>query len=316
MNIALLGGSGFVGRNLLPVLTARGHRCVVLSRDIQRCRSLRLWPGVALKQVDPYKPEALAAALEGCDVAINLVGILNERGRSGKGFEKAHVTFAENLVEACKAAGVGRLIQISALNADTDQPRASHYLKSKGAAEQRIRDSGIAYSIVRPSIIFGVDDSFFNRFAALLKWLPALPLACPKARMQPVWVGDVAAAMARIVDDRKAVNQVFALVGPREYSLIEMVRLTARATGKKRWIIPLPDFLSRLQGLVCDFVPGKPFSSDNYRSLKIDNVSSENALPGLGIEPRPLEGLVKSYLGGSSRQRRLDAIRRTRGRRS
>jgi len=315
MNIALLGGSGFVGKNLLPVLAARGHLCSVLSRDPERCREIRLVPGVELVRADPYDSQSLSTALAGADAVVNLVGILNERGRRGKGFRKAHVTLMENLLEACKQAGVGRLLQVSALNADSDDPKASHYLKSKGEAERLINSSGIDYTIVRPSIIFGVGDSFFNRFAGLLKWLPVLPLACPNAKMQPVWVGDLVAAMARMLESRDAVGKVYPLVGPKVYTLIELVRFTAAAQGRKRWIIGLPDFLSRLQGLVCDFVPGKPFSTDNYRSLKIDNVSTENALPGFGIEPRPMEGLVRSYLGGSSHQQRLNAIRqRTRDR--
>lgn len=310
MNIVLLGGSGFVGRNLLPALTARGHSCTVLCRDIQRNRELRLWPGVRLQQVNPYDPEALTVALAGADAVINLVGILNERGRNGKGFKRAHVELVEHLLKACRETGVKRLVQLSALNAGTDDANASHYLKSKGEAERLIRESGVTYTIVQPSIIFGEDDSFFNRFAGLLKWVPALPLACPDARMQPVWVGDVAEAIAAMLETREAAGQVYPLVGPKAYSLIELVRFTASASGKKRWIIPLPDFLSRLQAMVCDFVPGKPFSSDNFRSLKIDNVSSENALPHFGIDPRPLKGLVKSYLGGSSRQKRFNAIRR------
>lgn len=315
MNIALLGGSGFVGNNLLPMLTARGHLCSVLSRDPERCRDLRLLPGVKLVRANPYDTQSLSTALVGANAVVNLVGILNERGRSGKGFRKAHVTLMENLLKACKEAGVVRLLQVSALNANTDDPKASHYLKTKGQAERLIKSSGVDYTIVQPSIIFGVGDSFFNRFAGLLKWLPALPLACPKAKMQPVWVGDVVAFMARMLESREAVGKVYPLVGPKEYTLIELVRFTAAAQGRKRWIIGLPDFLSRLQGLVCDFVPGKPFSTDNYRSLKIDNVSTENALPDFGIEPRPMEGLVRSYLGGSSHQQRLNAIRqRTRDR--
>ena len=284
----------------------------MLSRDPERCRELRLIPGVEIRRADPYVPEALTDTLSGADVVINLVGILNERGRSGQGFQRAHVALIESLLAASKVAGVKRLLQVSALNAGTDDPRASHYLKSKGLAEQAIRDSGIDYTIVQPSIIFGAGDSFFNRFARLLKWLPVLPLACPKSRMQPVWVGDVVLAMARMLDRGDSVGQVYPLVGPRDYSLIELVRFTARAIGRKRLIIPLPDALSRIQGLVCDFIPGKPFSSDNFRSLKIDSVSKANALPKFGIEPQPLEAQVRSYLGGSSRQRRLDAIRRTR----
>lgn len=310
MKIALFGGSGFVGRNLLPELTGRGHSCVVLTRDPERCRELRLHQGVELRRVNSGDDEALVAALEGCDAVVNLVGILNEKGRSGKGFYRVHVGLVEWLLEACHKAGVERFLQVSALNADTDDPEASHYLKSKGEAERVIRKSGIGYTIVRPSVIFGAGDSFFNRFAGLLKWTPILPLACPGARMQPVWVGDVAEAITLMLESPEAAGSAYPLVGPRQFSLIELVRFTASAIGKRRWVVGLPNALSRLQGLVFDFVPGKPFSSDNYRSLQIDNVSEENALPDFGIDPRPVEGLVCHYLGGSSRQQRLDAIRK------
>jgi NADH dehydrogenase len=222
----------------------------------------------------------------------------------------------EKLLGACSKAGVGRLLQVSALNAGIDAPNLSHYLKTKGEAERLIRASGVPYTIVQPSVIFGVGDSFFNRFAGLLKWLPALPLACPKARMQPVWIGDVVQAMALMLERRDAIGKAYPLVGPRDYSLIELVRFTASALGRKRVVFGLPDILSRLQGLVCDFVPGKPFSSDNYRSLKIDNVSAQNGLLKFSIDPRPIEGLVKSYLRGSGRQQRLDAIRQRTGHRS
>lgn len=316
MNIALIGGSGFVGRNLLPALTARGHSCTVLTRDPELCRELCLVPGVRLLRVDPYNAEALAAALEGMDAAINLVGILNERGRSGKGFHRAHVTLTENLVSACQASGVERILYVSALNAGSENPKASHYLRSKGEAEDRLRASGLKYTIVQPSIIFGEGDSFFNRFAGLLRYLPVLPLACPGARMQPVWVGDVVEAIAVALEIPQAVGQTYPLVGPKDTTLIQLVRFTAHAMGKKRLIMGLPDAVSRVQGLVFDFVPGKPFSSDNYRSLKIDNVSAYNALPELGIEPRPYNGLVRSYLGGSSLQKRLDSLRGSPRRRS
>lgn len=309
MNIVLLGGSGFVGRNLISALAQRGHDCTVLSRDTERCRDLRLLPRVRLLRADPYDVESLTKAVAGADTAINLVGILNESGRSGKGFERAHVQLTENLLQACADSGIERYVQISALGADSEDPDASHYLKTKSKAEQLVRDSKLKYTIVRPSVIFGVGDSFFNRFASLLRWTPILPIACPDSLMQPVWVGDVAEAICRMLESPGSIDQAYPLVGPEKYKLIQLVRYTATAIGKKRLIIGLPDFASRLQGLVFDFIPGKPFSSDNYRSLKLDNVSDKNALPDFGIEPRPLKGYVRDYLCGSARQRRLNSIR-------
>ena len=312
MKIAVAGGSGFLGRNLLPLLTDAGYRCTVLTRDPEKCRDIRLLPGVHLQRANLHDVEALSQLLSGHDAVINLVGILNESGRAGKGFQKAHVDLTRNLLEAGEKAGVNRFIQVSALGADTDSPNASHYLKSKRQAEELVQASSADATIFRPSVMFGVDDAFFNRFAELLRWLPVMPLACPNSQLQPVWVVDVAQAIRKSLASPATVGKTFPLVGPTRVSLIDVVRFTARAIGKKRLVIGLPDFLSRMQAFFCDFVPGKPFSTDNYRSLKIDNVSDENGLDELGIEPRPMTGFVGAYLAGSSRQQRFDLIRRGR----
>jgi NADH dehydrogenase len=308
MRIVLLGATGFVGHHLLPKLAGAGHDCLALSRYPMACRELSLIPRVRLQQTDVYDAERLAEAFQGADAVVNMVGILNESGRNGKGFHKAHVELTERVIDACRTAGVGRLVQISALNAGKGK---SHYLISKGEAEERIRAAtDIASTILQPSVIFGEGDSFFNRFAGLMKVAPVMPLACPDSRMQPVWVGDVAAAVAAVLPDPETAGKTLVLVGPRDYSLRELVEFTAHAAGLKRRIIGLPDGLSRLQGAVMDFVPGKPFSSDNYLSLQTDNTSSHNDLPGLGIKPRSIESVVPGYLAGSPHQHRLDKYRK------
>jgi NADH dehydrogenase len=159
-------------------------------------------------------------------------------------------------------------------------------------------------------VIFGEGDSFFNRFAGLLKLAPVLPLACPDARMQPVWVGDVAAAISALLPDQTTFGKTLVLVGPRAYSLRELVAFTACVSGSRCRIVALPDSLSRLQARVMDFVPGKPFSTDNYRSLQTPNTSDDNSLPGLGIAPRSIESVVPGMLGASARQCRLDEFRK------
>lgn len=308
MRIVLLGATGFVGHHLLPRLAAAGHDCLALSRYPMACRELSLIPRVQLQKTDAYDPERLAESLRGADAVVNMVGILNESGRNGKGFHKAHVELTERVIDACRTAGVGRLVQVSALNAGKGK---SQYLISKGAAEERIRAAAdIASTILQPSVIFGEGDSFFNRFAGLLKVAPVMPLACPDSRMQPVWVGDVAAAVTAVLPDQETAGKTLVLVGPRDYSLRELVEFTASAAGLERRIIGLPDGLSRLQGAVMDFVPGKPFSSDNYLSLQTDNTSSHNDLPGLGIKPRSIESVVPDYLAGSPHQHRLDKYRK------
>jgi len=307
MRIVLLGATGFVGSHLLPELARCGHECIVLCRHPDRSRQLLLNPRVSLRYWPGVDAGELGAAADGADALINLVGILNEQGRDGSGFAKVHVGIVEHALAACRASGVRRLVHVSALNAGQG---SSHYLASKGKAEALIRQApDVDATIVRPSVIFGDGDAFFNRFAALLKLTPILPLACPAARMQPVWVGDVARAIAVILQRPETIGQTLDLVGPKVYTLYELVSWTARITGRRRWIVGLSDALSRLQGWVMDFVPGKPFSSDNYRSLQLDSVSQDNALPRLGISPHTLANIVPAYLGRSAHQRRLDQWR-------
>jgi len=312
MRIVLLGATGFVGHHLLPALVSAGHHCVVLTRYAQGCRELAVTPGVEVHQANIHDPDQLKAQFEGADAVINLVGILNESGRKGKGFNHAHVELVEKIIAACRATGVNRLVHVSALNAGKG---SSHYLQSKGRAEELIRNADdLAATIVQPSVIFGEGDDFFNRFAGLLKIAPVLPLACPEAKMQPVWVGDVTAAMVIILEDPDTFGKTLVMVGPEAYSLRELVEYTAAAAGLKRKVIGLPDSLSRLQAKLMDFVPGKPFSTDNYKSLQIDNTSIENSLWQLGITPRSLHSVVPVYLSGSPHQHRLDEYRKRAGR--
>ncbi len=307
MRIVLLGATGFVGHNLLPALSAAGHQCVVLCRYTPACRDLTLIPGVELKQADIHDADVLEAQLQGADAAINMVGILNESGRKGAGFRKVHVELVEKLISACRQAGVKRLVQVSALNAGKGD---SYYLITKGQAEELIRSAcDLQSTIVQPSVIFGRGDDFFNRFAALLKLIPAFPLACPDAKMQPVWVGDVAAAITAALDDPESIGKTLVMVGPEEFTLKELVERTAVMAGLKRRVIGLPDALSRLQATLMGFVPGKPFSSDNYRSLQIDNTSTENSLWRFGIRPRSIGSLASECLGHSVHQQQLDRCR-------
>lgn len=308
MKIVLLGGTGFLGHHLLPALSAAGHECIALSRYKPGCRELSIIPGVEVRQADVFDEEQLARHCEGAQAVINMVGILNESGRKGEGFRKAHVELTEKVIAACRLHGVRRLVQVSALHAGKGN---SHYLISKGQAEELIRAAkDLDSTIVQPSVIFGEGDSFFNRFAGLLKIAPAMPLACPGSKLQPVWAGDVVAAITLALPDPETFGQTLIMVGPQEYTLRELVEFTACVTGRKRKIIGLPDSLSRLQGRVMDFVPGKPFSSDNYRSLQTDNTSVENSLWRFGITPRSIENTVPFYLAGRGHQRRLDKCRK------
>ena len=307
MRIVLVGGSGFLGRYLLQELSSRGHRCTVLTRNASRRREVSLYKGAELKEADVHDADVLSEAFSGADAIISMAGILNETGFSGKGFEKVHLELVNKILQACKHSGVTRLLHISALNAGKGE---SHYLRSKGKAEQLLLgEDSIRTTIFQPSVIFGPGDSFFNRFAGLLKLAPVLPLACAGSRMQPVYAGDVARVVAQSLEDPSTAGHRYELGGPGVYTLQELVKFTAETAGRKVWIIPLPDFISRIQGVLMGLVPGKPFSTDNYRSLQTDNICTHNALPDFGIVPASIEAVVPGYLGESLRQRRYSRIR-------
>jgi len=308
MRIVLLGATGFLGHHLLPLLSSVGHECLVLTRYRPACRDLVVLPGVTVKQVRSWDTGKLTGLFEGADAVINMVGILNEKGRNGDGFRKVHVDLLKTIISSCKAAGVRRVVQISAVGAGAGE---SHYLKSKGEAEQILRaEDQIDETIIQPSVIFGRGDDFFNRFSTLLKALPVLPLACPQALMQPVWVGDVAALIEKSLSDESTIGETLIAVGPHEYRLQELVEFTSDAAGLKRRVVGLPDWMSKFQASLMDFVPGKPFSSDNFLSLQTPNCSEKNSLWRFGIKPSSIESVVPGYLRQGEHQRRLDECRR------
>jgi len=308
MQIVLLGASGFLGRYLLKALTEEGHRCTVLTRNATNRSKLRLMPGVRLIQADIYDRGALAARFTGADAVISMAGILNESGRGGKGFHRVHVELVETVIEACREAGITRLLHVSALNAGEG---SSHYLKSKGEAEnQLLAASDLNVTIFQPSVIFGRGDEFFNRFAGMLRLMPVMPLACPKARLQPVFAGDVAKAMTASLEDPMTWGKRFELAGPLSYTLKELVQWTARTLDVRRWIVGLPRPLSATMAAVMGLVPGKPFSWDNYQSLQIDNISEKNDFTYFGVYPRAIDLVVPDYLAGTVHQRRLRAFRK------
>ncbi len=295
-SVCLLGGTGFVGRTLVNELVRARYRVVIPTRRRQRHRDLLVFPGVDLIDMDVHDERALAAVLRGSDAAINLIGILNERGRDGSGFKKVHVELVSKLLSACDAAGVTRLLHMSALKAEATRA-PSHYLRTKGQAEQLIRSHpGIRFTIFKPSVIFGPRDSFTNRFARLLKLMPVLPLACADSRMSPVYVDDVARAFMVALEDSHTIGRTYELCGPDIYTLDEVVHFVRDQLGLKRAIVPLPKGLGRMQAWVGEFLPGKPFSLDNFASLGVAGICGENGFAALGIEPKPMSAIVPSYL--------------------
>jgi len=305
-HIVILGGTGFVGSHLVPRLQADGHTITVLSRNREKHRELGVLPRVSVVSADVYNGDVLRRHLDGAQSVINLVGILNERGSDGSGFRKAHLELTETLIAACHAARVPRLLQMSALRAGEGE---SHYLRTRGEAEARVKSSRLASTIFRPSVIFGPGDGLFYRFANLLRMTPVLPLARAGAKFTPVYVGDVARAFARAIAHPHTAGHTYELFGPRVITLLELVRWTAELIDKRRWIIPLPDSLGYLQAAVGEWLPGKPISRDNFRSLKLDSVGTQDGLAALGIVATPMDVIVPPLLRGDDWQRRLDRYR-------
>jgi NADH dehydrogenase len=299
-SVCVLGGSGFVGTQLCAALARQDWRITVPTRNPVAARHLKVLPALAVVAADVHDEDRLAMLCAGQDAVVNLVGILNERGRDGSGFERSHVALARTLVAACRRQRVPRLLQMSALNADADNG-PSHYLRSKGRAERVIRDEGgadLQWTIFRPSVIFGPRDDFANRFARLLKVIPlAFPLARPGARFAPVWIEDVVAAFLRALADDATAGECYELAGPEILTLREIVAMVRDRLGVRRAIIGLPDFAARAQAAVCDFIPGKPFSTDNYRSLLVDSVARADGFARLGIRPQPFSAILPHYLG-------------------
>ncbi|MBT8137683.1 MAG: complex I NDUFA9 subunit family protein [Gammaproteobacteria bacterium] len=311
--ICVLGGTGFVGGHLVTRLANAGWRVRLLTRSAARHRALKVLPTVTIVQGDVYNPEFLRRQVAECTAVINLVGILNESAghRDGKGFERAHVELTGKLIAACQESGVRRVLQMSSLKANAaDGP--SHYLRTKGEAEaivNRARD--IDGTIFQPSVVFGADDSFINVFAALLR-VPSPLFLLPRAnaRLQPVYIGDVVTAFAQAIDNPATFGKTYQLGGPEVYSLRELIELIASSLGVRRKVIGMPDALARLQAFIMDFVPGKPFSTDNYLSLTVNSICDSNGLERLGIQPTSSARLIPQLLGGRLGRGRLDNYRR------
>jgi len=310
-SVCILGGTGFVGRHLVNRLAAEGVRCRILTRRPHRHRHVGVARGSTLVEADVHDRAELVRQFAGQDAVINLVGILNEGG--GENFRRVHYELPLSVLAACQTAGVPRLLHMSALNADA-QRGTSNYLKTKGAAEDYLHANagGVAVTSFRPSVIFGPDDSFFNRFAALLRIPGPFPLACPKARFAPVYVGDVAEAFARSLDDPGTFDQRYDLCGPRVFTLRELVDYTVEAMGERKPILELNDTLSRLQAKVLGVMPGRPFTMDNYRSMQMDSVCERDGLGRLGITPTDVDAIIPFVLGQRLPKQRLDSLRRTR----
>lgn len=320
MNVLVLGGTGFVGAHVCEKLVRLGARVTVPTRRPDRAVSIRPLPGVHTVVADVHDEATLTRLLAGQDAVVNLVAILHGTAAA---FERTHVALPRTLARACAAAGVRRVVHVSALGADPAGP--SRYQRSKAGGEAVLQVAaathGLDLTVLRPGVIFGPGDRFLNLFAALQRVLPVMLLAGADTRMQPVWVGDVAEAVVRVLRTREAIGQTFELAGPEVYTLRELVQLAGREAGirggRGRPVIGLPLGLGRLQAAMLALLPGEPLmSADNVDSLRVDNVAT-GQLPGLaalGLRPASLRGIAPQYLGARGPRSRLDALRARAGR--
>jgi NADH dehydrogenase len=330
--ILVLGGSGFVGTHVCEKLVRKQLHITVPTRRLAHAKNLLIYPFLTPLELDVHDEAALTRAVAGHDAVVNLIAILHGDQAA---FDKAHVALPQKLARACIAGGVRRLVHISALGADALQAQSapSMYLRSKGQGEAVLMQAAIGagagltahvgfdLTILRPSVIFGVEDKFLNLFARLQKHLPIMPLAGAEARFQPVWVEDVASAVVKSLERGGIASpdnapHVLELCGPDVFTLRELVQLSAQLSGVRegrgRPVMALPRWLGRLQARLMELAPGGPLMSrDNLDSMQRDNVAS-GKLPGLqslGITPSALLPIAQDYLTQNTPTRGLLAIR-------
>lgn len=299
--VTVFGGSGFIGTQAVRYLAKAGWRIRVAVRNPNLAYKMRLLGDVGqvdIAQANIRSPDSLNRALEGATAALNLVGVLYEGGRQG--FQAVHATGAKNVAEAARAQGVARMVQMSALGADANSP--SKYARTKAEGEAAVRAVYADAAIVRPSVVFGQGDGFFNRFAAMAQVSPVLPLiGGGQTRFQPVFVGDVGRALARIVTDATSSGQTFELGGPATHTFRELMELMLAEIDQRRGLVPVPWPVAGMLGSVGDLVSGilpPPITSDQVQLLKADNVVSGQypGLADLGITPTSLEAVLPTYL--------------------
>ncbi len=296
--VTVFGGSGFIGRHLVQRLAQTGAQVRVVVRDLEKAKSLK--PMGAVGQIVPMRaditdPAAIARAIDGADAVVNLLGVLAETGTQR--FQTIQAEAPGLIAGAAAKAGVKALVHVSAIGADADSP--SVYAQTKAAGEAAVKAAFPKATILRPSIVFGPEDGFFNRFAAMARNLPLLPLiGGGLTRFQPVYVGDVADAIMAGLTRPDAAGRVFELGGPRIYTFEELLTYILHTIRVKRMLVPLPWAVAEMQAAVLELVPGKPLTRDQVALLKRDNLVG-TGMPGLadlGIAPHSVEAIVPAYL--------------------
>ncbi len=293
----ILGGTGFIGRQITRTLARLGYRIKIATRVPEHAFFLKTSGNVG--QIVPvfcnYKDEeSLRSAIRGCSVVVNCVGILYERGKNS--FGAVHTELPRSIAKLCRTEGVERFVHISALGCDHAE---SKYGKSKYAGEQAVLENFPAATILRPSVVFGVEDSFFNMFAKMSVLLPALPLiGGGQTKFQPVYVGDVADAVEACLKEPQTAGRGYELGGPDILTFAQIYNRLFEQTGRKRWLVSVPWPVARIQGCVLGLLPKPLLTADQVLSLKTDNTVSRAAMgfKDLGIEPTPLDTILPTYL--------------------
>jgi len=296
--VAVFGGSGFIGRHTVSALAKAGYRVRVAVRHPNL--GMHVLPAGDIGQIEIRKtnvrePAEVAAALRGAEAAVNLVGVLYERGHQN--FGEVHVEAAEAIARAAKAEDVKTLVHISAIGANPNADAA--YARSKGEGEARVRAAFPEATVLRPSIVFGPEDDFFNRFAAMARMSPVLPLiGGGHTKFQPVFVGDVAAAILKSIEDPATHGRIYELGGPGVYSFKELMEFILKVIGRKRLLVPVPYALATFEAFFLQFWPKPLLTPDQVILLKSDNAVAKGALTlgDLGIEADAIEAVVPSYL--------------------
>nr|MBL8409948.1 complex I NDUFA9 subunit family protein [Dechloromonas sp.] len=315
--VLLLGGSGYIGTYIVNRLSQRGIEVTVPTRRRERTKALIMQPGVEMPETDINCQETLTELMRGHDAVINLVGILHSRDVQfpySRDFAEAHVELPKKIVAACKATGIRRLVHMSALKADPKAP--SEYLASKGDGEAVVlaAKGDLDVTIFRPSVIFGLGDSFLSTFASVLKKAPIFPLGFGHARFQPVWAADVADAFVDSLSDVNTFGQAYDLVGPTVYTLRELVEYTARLTGSTAKIIALSEGWAYLQAGLMWLAPKPLMSPDNLRSMQVDSVCDGGCNPPANWQPTALEAIAPTYVARNTPKGKLDSFRFRAGR--
>ena len=315
--VLLLGGSGFVGTYIANRLSQRGIEVTIPTRRRERTKSLIIQPNIEMPEININAEGALVELMRDKDVVINLVGVLHSRDVQlpySKDFAEAHVELPKKIVAACKQAGVRRLLHMSALGANPRGP--SEYLCSKGDGEAIVMaaQGDLDVTVFRPSVIFGLGDSFLSMFAGVLRKLPFFPLGFGQARFQPVWVADVADAFVDSMGNPDTYGQAYDLVGPRIYTLRELVDYTAQLIGSTARVVPLSEGWAYLQAGLMWLSPKPLMSPDNLRSMQVDSVCDGTCNPPAHWRPTALEAIAPTYVAHNTPKGKLDGFRYRAGR--